>query len=127
MGGAPPLACDPAESDTCDDGNDCTVDECEVSSCSHLSKPNGYACDNGDDETSGDRCRAGICVNRPPGIPGDVDGNGCVDQADYDAIAESYNRSVEEGGADPRADFNGDGWVDFLDYLDLYEHWLEGC
>ena len=57
---------------------------------------------------------------------GDVNGSDCVDINDYDLLSDSYNRSVASG-ANPNADFNHDGWVDYLDYLTLTEHWLEGC
>ncbi len=57
---------------------------------------------------------------------GDVDGNHCVDQNDYDLLASSYNQSVASG-ANPDADFNDDGWVDATDYILLVQHWQEGC
>ncbi len=58
---------------------------------------------------------------------GDANQDGCVDQADYDLLDESYNLSVDHVDANPSADFNEDGWVDFLDYLILYESWGDGC
>jgi hypothetical protein len=63
-----------------------------------------------------------------PGEPieGDITGDYCVDQNDYAVLERSYNRSVASG-AEPKADFNDDGWVDYLDFLTLYEHWWEGC
>ena len=58
---------------------------------------------------------------------GDANQDGCVDQADYDLLEESFNLSVEHGRANPAADFNEDGWVDVFDYLILYETWGHGC
>lgn len=58
---------------------------------------------------------------------GDANQDGCVDQADYELLEESYNLSVEHGGANPAADFNEDGWVDVFDYLILSESWGDGC
>lgn len=57
---------------------------------------------------------------------GDVNGDACIDQTDYDLLAASYNQSVANG-ANPNADFNLDGHVDYLDYLILSEHWGQGC
>lgn len=124
FGGVGPIECAADPSAACDDDNDCTTDVCELSGCKYLELEDGTACDDGVMSTRSDVCLSGVCRGV---IPGDVDRDGCVDDLDYDLLSQSYNRSVEEGGADPRADFNGDGWVDVLDYLILYDNWLEGC
>lgn len=62
---------------------------------------------------------------KPP-VKGDVTEDGCVNQDDLDIFATSYGYQVSSG-ADPRADFNKDGWVDDLDYVLLQQHWQEGC
>lgn len=59
--------------------------------------------------------------------PGDVDYSGCVGNADYSELSQWYGQAVDP--AHPHsywADLNGDGWVDYLDYLILYNHWGEG-
>ncbi len=59
--------------------------------------------------------------------PGDIDFSGCVGNADYAELSQWYGQAV-----DPQhphsywADLNGDGWVDYLDYLILYNHWGDG-
>jgi hypothetical protein len=63
---------------------------------------------------------------KPP-IPGDVDEDGCVDNDDYQILSNSYGYPTSGGTGDARADFNRDGWVNFLDYLILNEHWGQGC
>lgn len=59
--------------------------------------------------------------------PGDVDYSGCVGNADYTEMMQWYGTQVSQ--THPHsfwADLNGDGWVDYLDYLILAEHWGEG-
>jgi len=59
--------------------------------------------------------------------PGDVDYSGCVGNADYTEMMQWYGQQVS--AVHPHtywADLNGDGWVDYLDYLILAEHWGEG-
>lgn len=46
----------------CDDENDCTADRCENNVCTHIAKPQGGVCDDGDACTAKDRCQAsGLC------------------------------------------------------------------
>ena len=59
--------------------------------------------------------------------PGDVDYSGCVGNADYSELLQWYGQAVTP--LHPHsywADLDGDGWVDYLDYLILAEHWGEG-
>ena len=45
----------------CDDGDDCTLDLCDLSGCLHPVAPNGTGCDDGDACTTGDRCTKEGC------------------------------------------------------------------
>jgi hypothetical protein len=59
--------------------------------------------------------------------PGDVDYSNCVGQADYSEMMQFYGQAVSANQPHSYwADLNGDGWVDFLDYLILTEHWGDG-
>jgi len=59
--------------------------------------------------------------------PGDVDYSGCVGNADYSEMMQVYGQQVNTyTPLTYHADLNGDGWVDYLDYLILSEHWGEG-
>jgi hypothetical protein len=53
-------------------------------------------------------------------IPGDLNGDGCVDQADLEALLSSY--SVDDGG-----DLDGDGDTDQADLGTLLGHFGVGC
>ena len=50
---------------SCNDGNDCTTDECEGGQCAHVAL-DGVACTDGDPCTGPDLCKAGSC-KAPPG------------------------------------------------------------
>ena len=52
---------------------------------------------------------------------GDVDGNGCVDDADLLAILFNF------GGNDPRYDLTGDGSIDDADLLTVLFNFGSGC
>lgn len=59
--------------------------------------------------------------------PGDVDYSGCVGNADYAELSQWYGMAVDPNHPHSYwADLNGDGWVDYLDYLILYNHWGDG-
>jgi hypothetical protein len=59
--------------------------------------------------------------------PGDVDYSGCVGNADYTELLQWYGQAVSPSHPHSYwADLNGDGWVDYLDYLILYNHWGDG-
>ncbi|OGY47027.1 MAG: hypothetical protein A2840_02360 [Candidatus Buchananbacteria bacterium RIFCSPHIGHO2_01_FULL_47_11b] len=53
-------------------------------------------------------------VESPCNLPEDVDGNGVVDQIDWE-IADHGRQAHGEPGYDPRLDLNGDGRVDYID------------
>lgn len=59
-------------------------------------------------------------------LVGDANDDGCVGDADYQILSIRYGYSVSNG-ADARADFNHDGWVDGTDYMLMTQHWGEGC
>jgi serralysin len=52
---------------------------------------------------------------------GDIDGNGCVDDADLLTILFNF------GGTDPRYDLNGDGVIDDADLLTVLFNFGSGC
>jgi secreted trypsin-like serine protease len=64
----------------------------------------------------------GIAGETP--IFGDADGNGCVNQADYDIIDNVWGQQVPP--ADPRADLNHDGWADDDDLFTVVRNWGNG-
>jgi probable HAF family extracellular repeat protein len=53
-------------------------------------------------------------------IPGDLNGDGCVDQADLGTLLASYG--VDDGG-----DIDGDGDTDQADLGELLSHYGDGC
>ena len=57
-------------------------------------------------------------------LPGDANGDGCVDDLDLTALAVHWQQSTNlwEHG-----DFNGDGIVDDLDLTALAVNWQQGC
>ncbi|MFY1828260.1 dockerin type I domain-containing protein [Myxococcus fulvus] len=63
--------------------------------------------------------------SRPLPIPGDTDGDGCVDSRDHAFVLANYGLSVPP--ASPAADFNGDKVVDFIDYATVRAHLGRGC
>ena len=58
-------------------------------------------------------------------FPGDVDGDGDVDQADLGILLATYNLNPDDPLFDSRADFNGDGFVDQSDLGILLAHYGE--
>jgi len=52
---------------------------------------------------------------------GDIDGNGCVDDADLLAILFNF------GGSNPRYDLNGDNIIDDADLLLVLFNFGSGC
>jgi hypothetical protein len=58
----------------------------------------------------------------PPGIPGDVNGDGHVDVSDLLRLAYSWGLSPGQPGYNPACDFNDDS-VDAADLLILAQYW----
>jgi|GEM_PF-4737294 len=56
-----------------------------------------------------------VCVSDRQ--PGDVDGNGSVDFADFLVLSDNFGQEVDKAWAD--GDFDGNGVVDFTDFLAL--------
>jgi hypothetical protein len=50
-------------------------------------------------------------------FPGDVTGDGKVDDADLDAVADAFNTKEGDEGWNPAADLNNDGIVDIFDLV----------
>jgi len=57
-------------------------------------------------------------------LPGDANGDGCVDDLDLTALAVHWQQATNlwEHG-----DFNGDGIVNDLDFMALAVNWQQGC
>ena len=56
-----------------------------------------------------------------PLVPGDLNGNGCVDAADLAIILNNWNRPIPPG--DPRADATGDVIVNAFDLAIVLTQW----
>jgi hypothetical protein len=65
------------------------------------------------------------CATVIVAIPGDVDGNGCVDDADLAAIVFEFGGS--ESGAFGNTDLNDDGIVDDADLAEVIFNFGNGC
>lgn len=59
--------------------------------------------------------------------PGDINGNGCVDNTDYNLLSVYYGQICAGQAACIAADLNGDNAVDFSDYLILTGNFGAGC
>lgn len=55
---------------------------------------------------------------------GDVTGDGCVDNADYQVLSASWGRTVPRGA---QADINRDRKVNYYDYLNIVQNMGKGC
>ena len=58
-------------------------------------------------------------------VLGDVDGNGCVDNADHDAVVADFGLSVPPGN--PAADLDHNGVININDRLIVLQNFGEGC
>ena len=67
------LAADVCNLAACDDGNPCTVDQCDALGCLNPAAPDGLSCDDGDPGTVGDVCSAGLCTGLVPQCSVDSD------------------------------------------------------
>lgn len=66
------------------------------------------------DDTTVDYSELQITYVLPSAPPGDLDGNGSVDQKDVDIIMQALNTAAYTGRRDPR-DLDGDGKITVLD------------
>jgi len=69
------------------------------------------------DFVASDLSALGPCV---PDIPGDLNGDGCVDQTDLGILLSAYGNSAD-------GDIDGDGDTDQSDLGILMSHYLDGC
>lgn len=58
-----------------------------------------------------------------PDVPGDIDGDGDVDEDDYNLLVAAFGTSSGEPGYDPEADLDGDGDVDCNDIFRFRAEW----
>ncbi|MCI0332059.1 MAG: hypothetical protein L0228_02385 [Planctomycetes bacterium] len=58
-------------------------------------------------------------------VPGDTDGNGCVNFNDFQTLVVNYNTAVAGGSA--VGDFDGNGFVNFDDFQTLFLWYGFGC
>lgn len=117
----------------CDDGNDCTADECVGGRCEHVNKPNDMACEDGFFCTVNDVCVEGECVSGdvrpicvgPPGPEGEPGPEGPSGAAGPSGGPGGQGPPGPQGIAcwdvdgdgtgDPDEDVNGDGDFNALD------------
>jgi|GEM_PF-1473026 Trypsin. len=59
-------------------------------------------------------------------VYGDIDGNGCVGNLDYQLYLDNNGLTSAEA-VPPEADVNADGIVNFEDYAVLLQQWGQGC
>ena len=60
-----------------------------------------------------------------PAVYGDVTGDGCVDDADYDAVTADFGSAVPPGN--PAADLDHNGTINIQDRLIVLQNYGEGC
>ncbi|MEO0529179.1 MAG: right-handed parallel beta-helix repeat-containing protein [Planctomycetota bacterium] len=75
-------------------------------------------------DPQGRASRSSVTLNVLDYLPGDYDGNGQVDNADYVVWTQQFGQTVN-GDALPNADGNGDGVVDAADYAFWRDHAVE--
>jgi len=56
----------------------------------------------------------------PPSIPGDLDGDGNIDMADFQAFQATFGRCEGQPGYNPKANFDSDTCITFVDYQTWY-------
>jgi secreted trypsin-like serine protease len=59
-------------------------------------------------------------------VLGDVNGDGCVDITDFNAVVDNYGMNASVA-PQPEADLDGDGFIGYSDYLLVIQNWNEGC
>lgn len=57
----------------------------------------------------------------------DLNGDGCVDTADYSVLSASFGCALGDTCYNLAADLNGDGVVSGADFNELHAHMGEGC
>ncbi|HUU94893.1 MAG TPA: dockerin type I domain-containing protein [Phycisphaerae bacterium] len=60
-------------------------------------------------------------------LPGDIDGDGCVDQSDLGILLAAWLACQGDPDYLPEADLDGDGCINQSDLGILLAHWGEGC
>jgi len=73
-GAAGSSPCSALELHFCDDGNDCTADQCDAEGCHHTAASDGTACDDRSACTALDQCRAGACEGKAQPSSPEVNG-----------------------------------------------------
>lgn len=68
---------------------------------------------------------ASFSLSVEAGIPGDLDGDGCVDLADLATLLSNYG--TQQGATYEMGDIDGDGDVDVADLAELLSHYGDGC
>jgi len=64
-----------------------------------------------------------IRVDNPTPRPGDLDGDGDIDQSDYNLFRATFGRCRGQSGFNSNADYNGDGCINFVDYQIWYGYY----
>ena len=91
-------ACKAGALDTCDDGNQCTVDACDpFGGCGHTSAPNGSACDPDASKCTNDVCDAGVCNAVAPNLCDDK--NACTTDSCVAKTGACIYVKLSDGGA----------------------------
>lgn len=57
-------------------------------------------------------------------VPGDLNGDGVVDVNDYNLFIATFGKCVGQTGYNPKADYDGDGCITFVDYQKWYGYYL---
>ena len=105
---------DPAGTTCADDGNACTLDQCNGAGvCLHPNGPNGITCNDGNACTSGEQCVGGSCVGGMTTVCNDNDS--CTTDTCEPSIGCLFEIGVESPECESCADGidnDGDGVID---------------
>ncbi len=96
---------------TCDDGNDCTVDTCKPAGCEHIPLMDGSSCDDGTVCTLDDSCVGGVCMNS--GELDCDDGIDCSVDLCHNVTGCTHEVAAECAGDDD--DWDNDGLLNLED------------
>jgi hypothetical protein len=80
----------------CDDGNECTSDTCQNGTCFGKPLTNGVHCDDGDACTTTDACQGGVCAGTNPVVCSALDD--CHDVGTCDALTGSCDDPLKADG-----------------------------